>query len=103
MVFRGKIRSSIDLPWPNLAKLDLLWGVVAPILAVFFRDTSLFSADNIGEPLIYITASALTTALSFIRFRVSHRVSGFFSVHDAVAVFWASAVGVIAAVVICFL
>ena len=60
MVFRGKIRSSIDLPWPNLAKLDLLWGVVAPILAVFFRDTSLFSADNIGEPLIYITASALT-------------------------------------------
>jgi lipopolysaccharide/colanic/teichoic acid biosynthesis glycosyltransferase len=103
MVFRGKIRTSTDLLWLNLGKLDLLWGLASPFLALLIRDDSAFSKGQQKELLVYIGVSAVTTGLSFIRFRVSHRVSGFFSVHDAAAVFWASAVGLISAVVVCFL
>lgn len=103
MVLRGKIRTSIDLPWLNLGKLDLLWGCLSPCLALLIRDGSAFSEGHLEGSLVYIAVSAVTTGLSFIRFRISQRVSGFFSVHDAVAVFWASAFGLISAVLVCFL
>ena len=103
MVFRGKIRTSIDRPWLNLGKLDLLWGCLSPVLALLIRDGAAFSEGHLEGSLVYVGVSAVTTGLSFIRFRVSQRVSGFFSVHDAVAIFWASAVGLISAVLVCFL
>lgn len=103
MRFRFKSRTSADLPWVNIATLDLLWGVIAPILALASRDIDLFSHEQLTTSLIYIGVSSVLTAASFIWFRLSHSVSRYFSVDDALNVVKASAVAVGLTVVVCFL
>jgi lipopolysaccharide/colanic/teichoic acid biosynthesis glycosyltransferase len=103
MKFRFKSRTSTDVPWENIASLDLIWGALAPAIALVARDPVLFSWSQLDSSLIYVGVSALLTAASFIWFRLSHSVSRYFSVDDALSVLKASAVAVGVTVVICFL
>lgn len=103
MVFRGKARSSVDVAWHSLGNLDLIWGVVAPILALWVRDGRLFHGGPLTDGWIYVVVGGVLTAASFSLFRVSHRLSRFFSIDDALIVFLASAVAVMSTVLVCFL
>jgi lipopolysaccharide/colanic/teichoic acid biosynthesis glycosyltransferase len=104
MKFRLKTRTSTDLPWINLAKLDLLWGLIAPAIAIWLRDATLFNYDHLFlDAGPYIVVSAVATALSFIAFRVSHSVSRFFSLGDAIRIIKASAAAIILTLLACFM
>jgi lipopolysaccharide/colanic/teichoic acid biosynthesis glycosyltransferase len=103
MLLFAKARTSMDLPWRNLAILDLIWGVLAPTLTLWLRDYVLFDHQHLEASLIYIAISGILTAASFAFFKISHRVTRFFSVDDALTTFLASAVAVISVVLVSFL
>lgn len=103
MKFRFKRRTSTDVPWVNLYVLDLLWGALAPAVALWLRDPGFFSSERIVDSLLYVGISVTFTSVIFVWFRLSHSVSRFFSVHDAVLVIKASATAVALTTVVCFL
>jgi lipopolysaccharide/colanic/teichoic acid biosynthesis glycosyltransferase len=103
MKYRFKPRTSTDVPWINLSTLDLLWGILAPVLALWLRDPNLLSTQQLNDSFIYVFISAVFTSICFVWFRLSHSVSRFFSVNDAMMVIKASAIAVSSTAVACFL
>ena len=103
MKLRGHVRTSVDVPWLNLGKLDLAWGGIAPCIVLLIRSEHQFDHDQIVNSLIYIGVSIVVTSICSFGFRINHRVSRYFSVDDAIAIFLSSAIAVTVTVLICFL
>jgi lipopolysaccharide/colanic/teichoic acid biosynthesis glycosyltransferase len=102
MRFRWRQRASIDLPWVNVSTLLLIWGAAAPLLAFLLRDASFVQDDLRGDAITYIAVAALVTPAIFVWSRLSHAVSRFFSMADALAIAKGSAAAVLCTVTILF-
>ena len=75
----------------RLSGFDVFWAALAPLLALYLRDTSIFSAHRAEATLLYCSISFVFTIIAFLSFRVSDGISRFFSVYDVISVVKAAA------------
>jgi lipopolysaccharide/colanic/teichoic acid biosynthesis glycosyltransferase len=77
--------------------------VVAPLIALWLREPRFYEAELRYDSMIYVAISGVFTGLLFVWFRLSHSVSRFFSVDDALTVIKASLFAVVLTAVTGFL
>jgi lipopolysaccharide/colanic/teichoic acid biosynthesis glycosyltransferase len=70
----------------RLSPIDVLCAAVAPPLALYLRDAQVLSAQGAPIAVLYCGLSFVCALIAFLAFRVSHGISRYFSVHDAVSV-----------------
>jgi lipopolysaccharide/colanic/teichoic acid biosynthesis glycosyltransferase len=70
----------------RLSPIDVLWAALAPPLALYLRDALVLSVQGAPTALLYCSLSFVFSLIAFLAFRVSHGISRYFSVHDAVTI-----------------
>lgn len=90
----------------RLAPFDILWAIVAPLIALALRDQTLLETDDFPSTIrpayVYALVTACCALPSFALFRVSEGMSRFFSVRDVVSVCVAACVAVASSSVLLF-
>jgi lipopolysaccharide/colanic/teichoic acid biosynthesis glycosyltransferase len=85
----------------RLSPIDFVWAAAAPPLALYLRDAQVLSVTGTLTALFYCALSFVFTLIAFRAFRVSHAISRYFSVHDAISIISAViAAGLITTVVL---
>jgi FlaA1/EpsC-like NDP-sugar epimerase len=70
----------------RLSPIDVVWAALAPLLALILRDALVLSVKGAPTALLYCSLSFVFSLIAFLAFRISHGISRYFSVHDAVSV-----------------
>jgi lipopolysaccharide/colanic/teichoic acid biosynthesis glycosyltransferase len=70
----------------RLSLSDVIWAAAAAPLALFLRDAAVLSIQGAPTAVLYCALSLVCTLIAFLALRVSHGISRFFSVHDAVSI-----------------
>jgi lipopolysaccharide/colanic/teichoic acid biosynthesis glycosyltransferase len=92
-------RASLRL---RLAPIDVSWAALAPLLALYLRDALVLSVQGAPTAFLYCSLSFVFSLLAFLAFRVSHGISRYFSVHDAVSIISAVIVAGLTTTVVLF-
>ena len=70
----------------RLSPIDVMWAAGAPLLALYLRNALVLSVDGAPTAALYCGLSFAFTIVAFLAFRVSHGISRYFSVHDAMSI-----------------
>jgi lipopolysaccharide/colanic/teichoic acid biosynthesis glycosyltransferase len=76
-------RASLNI---RLSTFDACWAVIAPFLALSFRDAYILSYDGALTTGLYFLASATFSVIAFLIFRLRDQMAQYFSVNDAIDV-----------------
>ena len=61
----------------------MFWAAASPLLALYFRDAYILSAQGAAMAVLYCGISFAFSLIAFLAFRISDGISRYFSVHDA--------------------
>jgi lipopolysaccharide/colanic/teichoic acid biosynthesis glycosyltransferase len=67
----------------RFSAFDLFWAAATPLLALYFRDAYILTANGAPLVLLYCGISLGCSLAAFLAFRLSDGISRYFSVHDA--------------------
>ncbi len=81
---------------------DIGAALVAPIIAFWVRDGSVFTRVNPMSIVVYVGAATFFSIFFFVQFRAAHGLAKFFSFYDAIQIAKASACAVTATAVMLF-
>ena len=70
----------------RLSAIDVICAALAPPLALYLRDAQVLSVQGAPIAFLYCSLSLVFTLIAFLAFRVSHGISRYFSLHDAVSI-----------------
>ena len=76
-------RASLNI---RLSTFDACWAVVAPFMALSFRDAYILSYDGALTVALYWLACAIFSVTAFLIFRLRDQMAQYFSVNDAIDV-----------------
>jgi lipopolysaccharide/colanic/teichoic acid biosynthesis glycosyltransferase len=76
----------------RLSLFDSVWAILAPLLALYFRDAQILSYAGLLPTIIYCSLSVVFSLIAFSAFRIHDGMTRYFSVHDAIDVTKAVAV-----------
>ena len=76
---RGRLRLRLSL-------LDVICAALAPPFALYLRDAQVLSVPGMPAALLYCGLSFVVSLIAFVGFRISHGISRYFSVHDAISI-----------------
>jgi lipopolysaccharide/colanic/teichoic acid biosynthesis glycosyltransferase len=70
----------------RLSAIDVVWAALTPLLALYLRDAQILSVQGAPATVLYCGLSFVFALIAFLVFRVSHSISHYFSLHDAVSI-----------------
>lgn len=76
-------RASLNI---RISYFDAFWALVAPMLALFFRDAYILSYQGALTTVLYCFLAASFSMVGFLIFRLRDQMAQYFSVHDAIDV-----------------
>jgi lipopolysaccharide/colanic/teichoic acid biosynthesis glycosyltransferase len=86
----------------RLLMLDIVAAFVAPIIAFWVRDGSVFTRVNPMAIVVYVGAATFLSIFFFVQFRAAHCLAKFFSFYDAIQIAKASTCAVTATAIMLF-
>jgi lipopolysaccharide/colanic/teichoic acid biosynthesis glycosyltransferase len=86
----------------RLSPFDIVCAAVAPPFALYLRDAQVLSAQGAPIAFLYCSLSFACALIAFLAFRVSHGISRYFSVQDAVSIITAVVAGGLTTTVVLF-
>jgi lipopolysaccharide/colanic/teichoic acid biosynthesis glycosyltransferase len=86
----------------RLLMLDSAAALLAPIIAFWLRDGSVFARVNPMAVVVYVGAATFLSIFFFVHFRAAHGLAKFFSFYDAIQIAKASTCAVAATAVMLF-
>jgi lipopolysaccharide/colanic/teichoic acid biosynthesis glycosyltransferase len=83
---RVRSPTSRAVPRVRFSVFDIIWAVVAPLLALYVRDARILSYNNISDLAIYWLFAVGFSLIGFLAFRLNDGIARHFSVNDALDV-----------------